>query len=204
MYADPEHQAPTGTGSPTRMTAMLASADARLGLTSSRSPAHSPGRPHRRRTPQSSRAARRAQHLEGLVVDTDLRWALLQRLVALGATGPEDIDAELLRDDTATGRRHAALAHAAVPTTAAKEAAFTAITTDDSLPNAILTSTIQGFVQPDQRDLLRAFVDRYFEVLPAVWRDRTNETARIGDHGALPRAARGAGDPGPYRRVPRR
>ncbi|NUU22575.1 MAG: aminopeptidase N, partial [Streptomycetaceae bacterium] len=37
----------------------------------------------------------------GLAVDTDLRWALLQRLVAVGAADLPEIDAELARDDTA-------------------------------------------------------------------------------------------------------
>ena len=42
----------------------------------------------------------------GLVVDTDLRWHLLMRLVALGVVGDEAIDAELERDRTSAGERH--------------------------------------------------------------------------------------------------
>src|SRR5262249_58553597 len=68
-------------------------------------------------------AARDADHLavlaglldgsrpvDGLTVDTDLRWTLLQGLVAAGAAGPDEITAELARDHTATGPQHAAAA----------------------------------------------------------------------------------------------
>jgi aminopeptidase N len=122
----------------------------------------------------------------GLSIDTDLRWSLVQRLVSMGQLGPEVIDDELARDDTATGRRHAALAHAAVPTAAAKAAAFEAIIGDGSMHNTILVATIQGFVQADQRDLLRPFVDPYFAALPRIWAERTNETAQTVTMGLYP------------------
>jgi len=43
--------------------------------------------------------------LEGLAVDTDLRWSLIQRLAATGEVDLDVIETELARDDTATGRR---------------------------------------------------------------------------------------------------
>src|SRR6478752_1356400 len=42
--------------------------------------------------------------LDGLEIDTDLRWSLLSRLVAVGRLDKSDIDAEVERDDTAAGR----------------------------------------------------------------------------------------------------
>ena len=123
----------------------------------------------------------------GLAVDTDLRWTLLQRLIALGAADESEIDTELEADDTATGLRQAAQARAALPTAEAKDRAYAAVmATDEELPNALLTATIVGFVQPDQRDLLRAFLTRYFESLPAVWEKRTNETAQSITMGFFP------------------
>jgi aminopeptidase N len=115
---------------------------------------------------------------EGLAVDTDLRWFLLQRLVANGRLEDDAIEAELQTDATATGRRQAAVARAARPTSAAKELAWADIVDRTDLPNAIMEATIGGFVQPDQVDLLRAFRDRYFEVLPRVWEERTMEMAQ--------------------------
>lgn len=116
--------------------------------------------------------------LAGLTLDADLRWALLQQLVASGRRGATDIDAELVLDDTATGRRQAALARAAIPTAEGKAAAWSAIVDDDSLPNAMLGATIGGFLAPDQRELLDPYVAPYFEVAATVWQTRTNETAQ--------------------------
>ncbi len=65
-----------------------------------------------------------------------------------------------------------------IPTLEAKEAAFAAAVESDELPNALLTATLAGFVNADQRELQRAFVDRYFAAIPDVWTSRTNETAQ--------------------------
>ena len=62
-----------------------------------------------------------SQSIDGLAIDTDLRWSLLGRLVASGRAGDVEIDAELARDDTATGRRSAAAVRSATPTAEAKE-----------------------------------------------------------------------------------
>src|SRR6185503_9862331 len=45
--------------------------------------------------------------LDGLTVDTELRWTLLQRLAATGQATDADIEAELAKDPTAAGKRHA-------------------------------------------------------------------------------------------------
>ncbi len=113
----------------------------------------------------------------GLSVDTELRWALLHRLVVVGAAGEADIDAELARDDTAAGRRHALAARAARPTEAAKREAWRLAVDSDELPNAEQSAVIAGFVQGCQRDLLRPFRDSYFAQVGEVWRTRTSEMA---------------------------
>ena len=66
----------------------------------------------------------------GLTIDTELRWALLQALVANGAAGAAEIEAELDRDRTASGEREAALARALVPTPEAKAETWRALTGD--------------------------------------------------------------------------
>lgn len=68
--------------------------------------------------------------LDGLTVDTDLRWELLEGLVLLGDADETEIDAALAADDTATGRQAAARARAAVPTVEAKERAFASVVDD--------------------------------------------------------------------------
>ncbi|MEU9113974.1 aminopeptidase N [Streptomyces sp. NPDC048483] len=104
-------------------------------------------------------------------LDPELRWRILGRLAALGATTPEAIDAELTRDPSATGRQGAARCRAALPDPAAKQAAWEALFTTDeqgALSNYLFTATATGFWAPEQHDLLRPYVARYFTDAPAL------------------------------------
>jgi len=116
--------------------------------------------------------------LDGLAIDTDLRWSLVQALVARGVLGPEDIDAEAARDRTAAGVRAAATARALIPTAEAKAAAWKSAVGDDSLSNAVMRATIAGFAHPLQGELLAPYAARYFAEAAAVWRRRTSEMAQ--------------------------
>src|SRR5690606_38621950 len=116
--------------------------------------------------------------LPGLTVDTDMRWSLLHRLVIIGEAGDGSIDAELERDNTATGRRQAAYARAARPTVEAKAEAWVSAVESAELPNALLAATVSGFAHPEQKELLRPYVERYLDAVPKVWAERTNETAQ--------------------------
>ncbi len=115
---------------------------------------------------------------DGLAVDTELRWHLLQSLVACGAAGDEDIEAELRRDPTDAGQREAWTARALRPTTQAKEQAWRMATEDDELPNQTGLSIIRGFTHPDQAALLEPYMERYLAVVGDVWRRRSSEVAQ--------------------------
>ena len=126
--------------------------------------------------------------LDGLEIDTDLRWALLRRLVTMGVRGDDAIEAELARDSTASGQRAAATARASRPTAEAKAQAWAEVVDADVLPNALQTATIAGFQDPDHRDLLLPYVDRYFAAVGPVYESRTSEMAQnivIGLYPAL-------------------
>jgi aminopeptidase N len=116
--------------------------------------------------------------LPGLTVDTDLRWALLHRLVIIGAAGDGAIDAELERDNTAAGQKQAVYARASRPTAEAKAEAWTNAVESDQLPNALLAATTAGFAHPEQRQLVRPYVPLYLDAVPRVWAERTNESAQ--------------------------
>ena len=116
--------------------------------------------------------------VDGLAVDTDTRWVLLQGLVAIGGAGQDEIDAELHRDTTATGQRHAATARALRPEAKAKDEAWRQATEDDGLPNAINRAIVVGFSHPAQTELLQPYVDRYFDVIGEVWERRSSEIAQ--------------------------
>jgi aminopeptidase N len=115
--------------------------------------------------------------IDGLAIDTEMRWGLLIGLVAAGRAGQPEIDAELSRDDTATGRVHAAAASAAIPTPEAKAAAWKSVVEDGDLPNTVQAAVIGGFSRVHDKTLLAPYVKPYFESLTRIWADRTSEMA---------------------------
>ncbi|MEV5605868.1 aminopeptidase N [Streptomyces sp. NPDC052299] len=98
----------------------------------------------------------------GPELDPELRWRILTRLAVLGATDEAAIDTALEDDPSATGQEGAARCRAALPTPEAKAAAWDAMFHDDSLSNYLFTATAQGFWQPEQTDLVRAYVPRFY------------------------------------------
>jgi aminopeptidase N len=124
----------------------------------------------------------------GLAVDADLRWTLLQGLVAVGAAGDAEIEAELDRDPTASGQRRAATTRALRPTAEAKAEAWRQATEDDGLPNAINEAIIAGFHHSTQRELTVPYVQPYFDVIQDVWERRTSEIAQNVVVGLFPDA----------------
>ena len=133
--------------------------------------------------------------LPGLSVDTDLRWDLVGAVAGADEDGSLQADrlvqAELARDDTASGRRAAAAALAARPTVAAKEEAWARVVAGD-LPNAVSAATIGGFARTPDPELFEAFLDRYFEALLPLWQGRTNEMAQQFVTGMYPTTLVGA------------
>ncbi|MET9361992.1 aminopeptidase N [Streptomyces sp. NPDC006632] len=119
-----------------------------------------------------------AEVIEGLSVDTELRWAFVERLAATGILDEAEIAAELERDKTAAGERHAATARAARPTPEAKAEAWESVVESNTLPNAVQEAVIAGFVQTDQRELLAPYTSSYFEVVKGLWESRSNEIAQ--------------------------
>jgi aminopeptidase N len=111
-----------------------------------------------------------AATIDGLVVDTDLRWQLLRRLVNRGSADAAAIEAERERDSTDAGARHAQACLASLPDPAAKEAAWQQILSGD-LPNATFRAVVNGFQAPDQDDLLAPYAARFFDVVADKWQE---------------------------------
>ncbi len=126
--------------------------------------------------------------IDGLAVDTELRWLLLRRLVSRGAAGQSEIDAELDRDRTDAGQRHAAACTASIPDPAAKQAAWAQLTSGQ-LTNAVFRATLDGFADPDHdhAELLEPYARRYFEIVGQIWRDWTSDMAQWFAENAYPR-----------------
>jgi aminopeptidase N len=115
---------------------------------------------------------------EGLTVDTELRWGLLQALVANGAADTDQIEAELNNDRTASGEREAAMSRALLPRPDAKEEAWRRLTGDQALPNWLHRALLQGFQHPAQVELTAPYAQRFFEVVADVWGRRDSEQAQ--------------------------
>jgi aminopeptidase N len=124
--------------------------------------------------------------VDGLTVDDELRWAIVQALSARGVVGPAGIDAELQRDPSAAGQRHAATARALQPTAEAKERAWQLALHDDELPNAMQAAIIAGFAHPLHGALIAPYLPRYFAEVAGVWERRTSELAQAVVVGLFP------------------
>ncbi|MEU9880481.1 aminopeptidase N [Streptomyces phaeochromogenes] len=109
----------------------------------------------------------------GPELDPELRWRILGRLAVLGAIDDAVIDTELVQDPSATGQEGAARCRAALPDPVAKRAAWDSMFTTDDLSNYLFIATAQGFWQPEQTDLVRQYVDLY-------WNDAVAVAARRG------------------------
>lgn len=126
-----------------------------------------------------------SERVPGLAVDAELRWSLWHALAARGLATEQELDAELARDTTASGRAGHATALAARPEAAVKAAAWEAAVRGTELSNQLLSATIAGFNTAPE-ELLDPFVEPYFECLETVWAERSIEIASRIVHGLYP------------------
>jgi len=125
----------------------------------------------------------------GLAVDTELRWALLRRLAATGRAGDAEIDAELARDPTDAGRRHAAACRASIPDAEHKDATWRLLAESGELGHEGVLAVAAAFGQSEHAELLRPYVDAYFVALPEIWDSRGDHMRRLLADALFPAAA---------------
>ncbi|MFG2412450.1 aminopeptidase N [Streptomyces goshikiensis] len=122
----------------------------------------------------------------GPELDPELRWRILARLCVLGAAGEPEIDAALAADPSATGEEGAARCRAALPTAEAKAAAWQRMFHDDTLSNYLFKAVAQGFWQPEQAELVRDYVPRYYPDAVALAARRGPAIGQAAGHWAFP------------------
>ncbi|WKG12729.1 aminopeptidase N [Nocardia sp. PE-7] len=125
---------------------------------------------------------------QGLALDPDLRWALWTASAATGAAKVAELDAELERDNTASGRTAHLRTLAARPEPEVKASAWDSALGDTTLTNDHLDAVIEGFRAGQRRDLTARYDDEYFAALRAVWDQRSIEIARRIVVGLFPAA----------------
>jgi aminopeptidase N len=116
--------------------------------------------------------------LDGLAIDTEMRWTLLTSLAMAGAAGESEIEAERQRDNTATGRERAARALAVLPTAEAKAKAWHKVIDEEGLPNQTVGAIAQGFGRVHDTALLAPYVRKYHAMLTGLWGSRTHAIAQ--------------------------
>jgi aminopeptidase N len=103
----------------------------------------------------------------GLDVDRDTRWLVVRRLVELGASGRELIEAEAAADRSSNGHQASLAALAGRPEPAAKEDAWQRIC-DSNVSNRDFTALVAGLWTPGQEELFAPYLDRYLEDAPRI------------------------------------
>jgi len=124
--------------------------------------------------------------LEGLAIDTEMRWTLLTSLVTAGAAGESEIEAERQQDNTATGRERAARALATLPTAEAKAKAWQKVIEIEGLPNQTVDAVAQGFGRVHDTALLTPYIQKYHAMLTTLWASRTHAIAESVVQGFYP------------------
>ena len=125
--------------------------------------------------------------IEGLSIDTDLRWTLLGGLARAGRADEDRIAEELRRDNTISGQERAAAARAARPTAEAKAEAWEIAVVRDDVPNETQRSVVLSFMQHGQDELLAPYVDKYLEVAETLWERKGTQRASTALEFLFPR-----------------
>ena len=123
---------------------------------------------------------------EGLKVDQDMRWDLINGLVMEGRYAQAEIDAEFEKDNTANGAKQAIMARTSIRTAAAKKAGWDHVVHNPELSNTEINFGCLGLVRDHDAKLLVPMVDWYFEAALKVWNTRTFKIAEYILRGAYP------------------
>jgi aminopeptidase N len=115
--------------------------------------------------------------MDGLEIDTDLRWELLTALSVGGKVIKERIDVELEADNTANGQKAHAAAIAAMPELKSKQEIFDKLVDTDQMSNALVNSASLAFGRVMDTSVLEPFVDKYFSKVLSIWENKSYHMA---------------------------
>ncbi len=126
--------------------------------------------------------------LDGLTVDTDLRWNILIALAAGGHADRARIEKELAADNTISGQEKAAAALAVVPDADTKAHSWGEGAVRDGVPNETQRNIAYVFDTAGQPEVLTPYLERYLEVADTIWEDRGPQIASTALEYMFPRA----------------
>ncbi|MFD6418896.1 aminopeptidase N, partial [Streptomyces sp. NPDC060194] len=124
--------------------------------------------------------------IDGLGIDQELRWSLLDPLAQHGRADEKRLEEELARDHSASGKRHQVRALALRPSAAVKAQAWAQVVESDKLSNSLAEAVTSGFAPGSQRELTESYVQPYFDALERVWAERSIQIAMNIVRGLFP------------------
>jgi aminopeptidase N len=126
---------------------------------------------------------------EGLLVDSDMRWRVLEQLCVLGAAGRDEILRERAADPSSQGALAALRCSAALPTVDGKSATWDRIISDPDISNHDLCAICESFFRASQESLTRPYYARYFTDLPPTAKLRGGWLVELSCIACYPRFA---------------
>ncbi len=105
---------------------------------------------------------------QGISLDSSLRWRVLARLAALGATDRAELQAAFDAEPAADARVSLTKALASLPDEEAKAFAWDVFTGKRDLPNYEVLAAGEGMWSAGQEQLTAPYVERYFADLPGT------------------------------------
>lgn len=126
--------------------------------------------------------------IPGLAIDQDMRWSIATKCVAYGLEGGEArVAAERERDPSDRGQRASIFAEVSAPSGESKAVAWDKILGDGYGSLHLTQSAMGGFNWTHQREIVEPYVERYFALLPEVFRDKGREFATSWARALYPR-----------------
>ena len=124
--------------------------------------------------------------LEGLEIDNNFTWTIVQALTSVNEMTNDDVDAQLAKKETTENREFAYGARASMATAEAKEWAWDQALHNDELTNMQLEAVAGGFAATPRADLAEPYAEKYFEVADWIWEHKTFHMAEALLEGLYP------------------
>ncbi|KAB8287790.1 aminopeptidase N [Bifidobacterium ramosum] len=124
--------------------------------------------------------------LEGLEIDNNFTWTLINALASVNVFGEADIDAQLAKRDTTENREFAYGARAVRGAADAKAWAWDQALHNDELTNSQLEAVARGFAATPRADLAEPYAEKYFATVDWIWEHKTFHMAEALLEGLYP------------------
>ena len=123
---------------------------------------------------------------DGLEIDNNFRWTIINALSTVNAIDQAGIHAELAKRETTENREFAYGARAVAGTAEAKAWAWNEALHNDELTNMQLEAVAGGFAATPRADLAEPYAEKYFEVADWIWEHKTFHMAEALLEGLYP------------------